>query len=398
MAFLAVWLVPSGAGKARAPSARAGAASETRPNLKKAMKTRRIKGMAALLALIAGPSLAFAGGATLKVGDPAPKLQTGKWVQGEPVREFEKGKAYIVEFWATWCGPCRASIPHLNETYQKYKDKGLVVIGQNCWEHDESLVAPFVKKMGDKMTYRVALDDKEGSEKGKMAETWMEAAGRNGIPSAFLVDKQGVIAWIGHPMELKERTIDDVLAGTFDVHKAAAAYQKEHENEAKIQEAMMGIQRALMAKQWEQAEAKLDDAATLLPEDQRDNLDLIRVSILFGKEDYPAAYKLVSKVSDAQKDNAMLQNQLAWQIATDPNIKTRDLKVAETCANRANEASKGKEPGILDTLARVKFMQGQKEEAVSLQEKAVSLAAGDEKAQSQKTLDSYKKGELAEAN
>src|SRR5215469_6148510 len=144
--------------------------------------------VAGIMAVLAGTTLSFAATATLKVGDPAPKLQAGKWVQGSPVKDFEKGKAYIVEFWATWCGPCRESIPHLNETYKKYKDKGLTVIGMNCWERDESLVEPFVKKMGDKMTYRVALDDKEGSDQGKMAETWMAAAGRDGIPSAFLVD------------------------------------------------------------------------------------------------------------------------------------------------------------------------------------------------------------------
>ena len=109
--------------------------------------------------------------------------------------------------------------------YGKFKDKGLVVIGQNCWERDESLVAPFIKKMGDKMTYRVALDDKTSNQKGQMAKTWMEAAGRNGIPSAFLVDTKGVIAWIGHPMALKEDVIEQVIAGKFDVRKAAAEQQ-----------------------------------------------------------------------------------------------------------------------------------------------------------------------------
>lgn len=175
---------------------------------------------AALLSLTVGATLELAAEPTLKVGDPAPKLQTGKWVQGDPVKDFEKGKAYIVEFWATWCGPCRATIPHLNEVYTKFKDKGLVVIGQNCWEQDEDLVAPFVKKMGSDMTYRVALDNKTSDEKGKMAQTWMAAAGRKGIPSAFLVDKKGVIAWIGHPMELKDQMIEDVLAGKTLVSKA----------------------------------------------------------------------------------------------------------------------------------------------------------------------------------
>src|SRR6185503_14721465 len=130
-------------------------------------------------------------------------LEVSKWVQGEPVKDFENGKAYIVEFWATWCGPCVATIPHVNELHQKFKDKGLVVIGQNVFENDTSKVEPFIKKMGDKMTYRVALDVTEGANKGAMGDTWMKAAGQNGIPTAFVVNKEGKIAWIGHPANLK---------------------------------------------------------------------------------------------------------------------------------------------------------------------------------------------------
>ncbi len=183
------------------------------------MKTITLAAIAGALTLAAstGSSQENETKVTLKVGDPAPKLQVGKWVQGEPVKQFEKGTAYIVEFWATWCGPCRVSIPHLNEIANKFKDKGLVVIGQDCWERDESQVEPFINKMGDKMTYHVALDDKEGNEKGLMATTWMAAAGRNGIPSAFLVDKKGTVVWIGHPMQLDDSTIQQVLDGKFDV-------------------------------------------------------------------------------------------------------------------------------------------------------------------------------------
>src|SRR5881394_589319 len=141
-------------------------------------KNKNPRPVSALL-LVCGVAIAVGGvnAATLQVGDPAPPLQVSKWIQGSPVKEFQRDKAYIVEFWATWCGPCRASIPHLNEIHAKYKDKGLVVIGQDVWERDLEGVAPFVKKMGEQMTYRVALDD----QAGKMAKTWMEAAGEDGI-------------------------------------------------------------------------------------------------------------------------------------------------------------------------------------------------------------------------
>src|SRR5262245_58226912 len=143
------------------------------------MKTNFWKWTVTSLAIAAAPlMLQAAGVATLKIGDAAPKLQVGKWLQGEPVQQFEKNKAYIVEFWATWCGPCRISIPHLNEVHKKFKDKGLVVIGQDVWEHDENSVEPFIQSMGNKMTYRVALDDKSKSERGAMSDAWMAPSGR----------------------------------------------------------------------------------------------------------------------------------------------------------------------------------------------------------------------------
>src|SRR6185436_12047847 len=186
--------------------------------MKKSVRSQLLAGFAA----VALATTASAEEVKLKVGDPAPKLQVAKWVQGNSVKEFESGKTYIVEFWATWCGPCRVSIPHLNEMHEKFKDKDLVVIGQDVWERDESLVAPFVKKMGEKMTYRVALDDKSVEKDGAMAATWMKAAGQSGIPTAFIVNQEGKIAWIGHPMGLDESVIADVLAGRYDLKKAAA--------------------------------------------------------------------------------------------------------------------------------------------------------------------------------
>lgn len=160
---------------------------------------------------------------TLKTGDAAPKLNCGEWIQGKPVSEFAKDKAYLIEFWATWCVPCVAEIPHLNALHLKFKEKGLVVIGQNVEGKDQRPVKAFVKKMADRMTYPVALDQMSGSGQSSMAKMWLEAAGLNSIPSAFLVGKDGRLVWIGHPNELKETMIEEALADKADRSKTPNA-------------------------------------------------------------------------------------------------------------------------------------------------------------------------------
>jgi thiol-disulfide isomerase/thioredoxin len=334
--------------------------------------------------------------AKLKVGDPAPKLQVAKWVQGDPVKEFSKDHAYIVEFWATWCGPCRESIPHLNEIYKKFKDKGLVVIGQDVWEEDDSDVPKFVKQMGDKMTYRVALDDKKGSEKGKMAETWMEAARQGGIPTAFVITKTAEIAWIGHPMSLKEQLLEEVLAGNFDVKKAAAEYAQQKEREEKYEAAFKNFQLAAKDKNWEKAENYLQDMEKVMTdEDGRTEVEMVRLRMNLMKGDTATAETVAKRLSEKQPDNAAFHGAIAWQLATQENASKGLLDIAEKEANRANDLAKGKDADVLDTLARVQFARGEKEAAVATEEKAVEAAEeGKAKANYQKTLDSYKAGKL----
>lgn len=358
------------------------------------MKTRMMSQMPALLAGFVLATTAAAQETKLKVGDPAPKLQVGKWVQGEPVKGFDSDKVYIVEFWATWCGPCRVSIPHLNELHEQFKDKGLVVIGQDVWERDESLVEPFIKKMGDQMTYRVALDDKSKEEKGAMAVTWMEAAGQNGIPASFLVNKQGKIAWIGHPMSLKAKLIEDVLADRYDLTKAAAEHAEQERNKEKQMELSRKLSMSFRNEDWDEAEKAVAELEKIIPEAARSGLGMVRFQILASRKDYDGAFKLANRISEADLDNAVLQNQIAWTIATKPGLEKRDLALAEKIAERGVKASKGKDPNILDTLARVQFMNGKQAEAVQTEQKAVDLAEGEAKEQFTKFLASYKAGKL----
>jgi thiol-disulfide isomerase/thioredoxin len=294
----------------------------------------------------------------LKVGDPAPGLTPAKWIKGEPVEKLEKGKVYVVEFWATWCGPCKQSIPHLTELASKFKD--ITFIGQDVWEPDLSTVEPFVKEMGDKMEYHVALDD---SEHGKMDQAWMAAAGQDGIPTAFVVDKETKIAWIGHPMEL-EPILTDVEAGTFDPQKAAEA-------KAKRDAAMGKLQEAMQAGNPDKVLALIDEFSASDPAMGKDLIG-IKYETFLQKKDVPGAMVVAKQMIADDSDNADGLNALAWSMV-DPEhpLDKPDLSLAEMAAIRANDLTKGTEPPILDTLAHVYAAEGEFDKAVAAEAMAV---------------------------
>ena len=162
---------------------------------------------------------------TLKVGDPAPPLKATKWLQGTEVKSFEKGKIYIVEFWATWCGPCIVMMPHMSEMQEEYKDKSVTFIGYTAKDPGNSAekVAKFVEKRGPKLKYTFAYADDRDTY-----EAWMTAAGQGGIPCCFVVDKDSRVAYIGHPMYLDE-VLPKVVDGTWSPEAAAGLAKVEQE-------------------------------------------------------------------------------------------------------------------------------------------------------------------------
>jgi len=135
-----------------------------------------------------------------KVGDPAPEVNVD-YIQGNSVSIAgnKHGKVHIIEFWATWCAPCKESAPHLSALQKKYGDRGLVVLGIS--EEDETVVKPYMAEYGADMAYAVALDPE-----GRTQKTYLAGYGIAGIPWAFLIDRDGNVAWVGHPMadELEE--------------------------------------------------------------------------------------------------------------------------------------------------------------------------------------------------
>jgi thiol-disulfide isomerase/thioredoxin len=326
--------------------------------------------------------------ASLKVGDPAPKIQPGSWAQGEPVKELEGDKVYIVEFWATWCGPCVAAIPHINDLYKKHKDKGLVVVGQNLGE-DAKTVKDFVKQMGSKMTYRVTVDTPEGT----MGKKWLEAAGQNGIPCAFVVSKKGKIAYIGHPMSMEESLLEKLLAEPST--KAAGSSAKPAADassapSAKAIELSAKAAELIRAGKLDEAEAAIAELQEQLTDNHRQIGGLLELDLLLARKQTDDAIQLANLLAEdfAGKPEVVAAVAMHLVAAADapPALQTE----AEKLAKPISETDGAGRCGAFSALAKVAFLRGNKEAAVDLQTKAVGAASPAQAAAAQAALDAYK--------
>lgn len=194
---------------------------------------------------------------TLKMGDAAPEFKVASWLKGDPVKVDDKG-TFIVECWATWCGPCIAAFPHLSELAKATEGK-VSVIGVNVWERKKpDEVKAFVEGQGDKMSYHVATD-----ADGHIAEKWLKAAGQNGIPCAFVVSK-GKVAWIGHPASLDQKLLTSIADGTADIAAMAKAKEK---SEAAGNYFNQNVAPLLKNKDIAGAIAKLEEMKKEFPDD-----------------------------------------------------------------------------------------------------------------------------------
>ena len=128
------------------------------------------------------------------INQQAPALEVEKWLTDAP---DTKGKFVLVDFWATWCGPCRRSIPMLNGIHERFKDR-VVVIGIS----DEPEQA--VRKMSNpRIDYAVGIDTR-----GRTSRTMQIS----GIPHALLIDPKGIVRFEGMPHYLTERSLAGLLA------------------------------------------------------------------------------------------------------------------------------------------------------------------------------------------
>ncbi len=114
-----------------------------------------------------------------------------------------RGQVVLINFWTTWCPPCRKEIPDFVELYRNYQDRGLVILGISLDRNPDQVLGSFIDKF--KINYPILLDD------GKVARNY---GGITAIPTSFIVDREGIIRnhYVGlRPKRVFEEAIKELL-------------------------------------------------------------------------------------------------------------------------------------------------------------------------------------------
>ena len=138
---------------------------------------------------------------TVLEGKPMPALDTSEWINGEVKPADLKGKVVIVDFYATWCGPCMAAIPHNNELLKKYKDQGLIIVGVCTSSRGQEKMPAVVTEK--RIQYPTARDANLKSEKAWQVHYY---------PTYALVDRKGIVRIVGLQPQNVEAVVKKLLA------------------------------------------------------------------------------------------------------------------------------------------------------------------------------------------
>ena len=134
-------------------------------------------------------------------GKPMPALDLTGWVNGQVTPEQMKGKVVIVDFYATWCGPCMAAIPHNNEMLKTYKDQGLVIVGVCTSSRGQEKMDQTVKDR--RIEYPTARDPELKSQKDWAVHYY---------PTYAIVDRKGIVRAVGLQPSNVEKVVKKLLA------------------------------------------------------------------------------------------------------------------------------------------------------------------------------------------
>ncbi|MBS1717552.1 MAG: redoxin family protein [Armatimonadetes bacterium] len=334
---------------------------------------------------------------TLTVGSPAPPLRVGKWLRGPEVSKFEKGTVYVIDSWASWCGPCKHYMPHMSDLQDKYAGK-VLVIGMDGFEQNLADGDKFFASGSNPMRYRSAQDQVptgKTSMDGRFVQDWIIASGNysKGIPFIFVIDREGKIAWLGHPKDL-DAPLAQIVDGTFDEAAFKAKYEAEMLLAAKTEPLRVSAYRGMV-----DGNAKLvaDSVYGLLEADPVESASWASAAMreLYGDGKDPRNALAFARrvIAGVGKDSADILANISRSISLSrPAVPLAELDLAKEIADRALALAPQGNANVSNAMARVLFKHGDKAKGIEFQEKAVKEAKDDdERALMMQALERMKK-------
>ncbi|QKJ32598.1 redoxin family protein [Mucilaginibacter mali] len=349
---------------------------------------------------------------TLKMGDPAPPIKIAKWLKGEQVDEFKKGQIYVVEFWATWCAPCRKGMPHLSELAEKYKGK-VNILGIDILEvskvADKTIdympnVERFVASMGKAMDYNVGADGPDAF----MTKNWMNAAGQRGIPCAFIVDGNGKVVWYGFPPSGMDEALELLVAGKWDANSPALVAEMAKKKDDQIMEIQKGYTLAWKAKDKRKQIEIIDQIIPIVGVNNFEGGHWRMYKYKFLTDIDPVAAKAYGQEVFKTYENSPIMllewaesimgtTKLSQSPIVDENVRDYDLVMQ--IVKKAMEHSDLQDPTVQAIYAQALYRTGKKAEAIAAMEKANKYLATstqhiseEQKAEYQTLLANYRSG------
>lgn len=301
------------------------------------------------------------------------------WLQGMPVKAWEKDKVYIFEFWATWCGPCLAAMPHMEQLHQAFKDNPrMQIIGVNVMDRKSpEALKEFLKNRPAPLNYTMAVDVDGKKTKVK----WLEPMGVDGIPHTFAI-KNGELIWRGHPSMLSEEMLQAMLKPDFSAASLSGGSGDAAVRERKLYKEIADKVNQLVQKEGRKgAEALLKQIqdSGKIPQDRMIQLKKIPCLVLVEQGKFEDAQAVLNDLSLEYPDNYRVQIDVAGNLIEGDMVPfdKLDAVLVERCLNRCMEISRSqnKEASLpWRMMAQLRESQGKMKEAVADMEKAVSLS------------------------
>jgi tetratricopeptide (TPR) repeat protein len=302
--------------------------------------------------------------------------------QGKPVAGFERGKVYLIDIWAPWCGPRLAGMKEMSALQERYANRGLVVIGltgDDDYGATLGRAESVLVSRPDEIRYRIAWDHQRETYR-----RWMAVESVSGWPFCFVVNREGRIAYIGHPMFLGA-VLELVVSGTWNLDSARTVY----DHRLGTLERSAAFMTSYRASRFDEARAQYaafqahDSVAAAQYAPAMFNMLRAKLGRRDEAEAFARSALLLAHVGALVRMADLI-------LEPDPPATPPELDLALELASRARALADSLDAGTIATLAEVHFRRGEIPEAIAVQEQAIAVVPSEYRPEFERALARYR--------